>query len=89
LQKLALNDASFTYETETSAALGLGFRCGFLGLLHLEIIQERLSREFNLSLITTSPSVVYKVEKTNGDLLSIHNPSELQIFQKYLRFLSQ
>ena len=82
LQKLALNDASFTYETETSAALGLGFRCGFLGLLHLEIIQERLSREFNLSLITTSPSVVYKVEKTNGDLSSIHNPSELPDISK-------
>ncbi len=82
LQKLALNDASFTYETETSAALGLGFRCGFLGLLHLEIIQERLSREFNLNLITTSPSVVYKVEKTNGELLSIHNPSELPDISK-------
>ncbi|MEL0124902.1 MAG: translation elongation factor 4, partial [Alphaproteobacteria bacterium] len=82
LQKLALNDASFTYETETSAALGLGFRCGFLGLLHLEIIQERLSREFNLNLITTSPSVVYKVEKTNGESLSIHNPSELPDISK-------
>ena len=77
LQKLALNDASFTFETETSGALGLGFRCGFLGLLHLEIVQERLSREFNLNLITTSPSVVYKVEKTNGDSFNIHNPSEL------------
>ena len=82
LLKLALNDASFTFETETSAALGLGFRCGFLGLLHLEIIQERLSREFNLNLITTSPSVVYKIEKTNGESLNIHNPSELPEISK-------
>ena len=77
LSKLGLNDASFTFEPETSAALGMGFRCGFLGLLHLEIIQERLSREFNLNLITTSPSVDYKIEKTNGEEIEIHNPSQM------------
>ena len=69
LSKLGLNDASFSFEQETSAALGLGFRCGFLGLLHLEIIQERLSREFDLNLITTSPSVVYKILKQTGKKL--------------------
>ena len=77
LSKLGLNDASFTFEPETSAALGLGFRCGFLGLLHLEIIQERLSREFDLNLITTSPSVVYRIEKNDGEEFEIHNPSQL------------
>ncbi len=77
LSKLGLNDASFTFEPETSAALGMGFRCGFLGLLHLEIIQERLSREFDLNLITTSPSVVYKIEKTNREEIEIHNPSQM------------
>ena len=77
LAKLSLNDASFTYEPESSAALGMGFRCGFLGLLHLEIIQERLSREFNLNLITTSPSVVYRIVQTNSEKLEIHNPSEM------------
>jgi GTP-binding protein LepA len=77
LAKLSLNDASFTYEPESSAALGMGFRCGFLGLLHLEIIQERLSREFNLNLITTSPSVVYRIVKTSAEKLEIHNPSEM------------
>ena len=77
LSKLGLNDASFTFEPETSAALGMGYRCGFLGLLHLEIIQERLSREFDLNLITTSPSVVYKIEKTNGEVEDIHNPSQM------------
>ena len=82
LEKLGLNDASFSSEPETSAALGLGFRCGFLGLLHLEIIQERLSREFGLNLITTSPSVVYKVEKTDGTILDVHNPSELPEIMK-------
>ncbi len=77
LAKLRLNDASFSFEPETSAALGLGFRCGFLGLLHLEIIQERLSREFDINLMTTSPSVVYKIEKTNGENIEVHNPSNL------------
>ena len=75
--KLRLNDSSFTYEMETSAALGFGFRCGFLGLLHLEIIQERLSREFNLDLIATAPSVVYKVTLTNGEVMDLHNPADL------------
>src|SRR5579884_1301792 len=75
--KLRLNDASFTYEMETSAALGFGFRCGFLGLLHLEIIQERLSREFNLDLIATAPSVVYKIRKTDGQEIEIHNPVDM------------
>ncbi len=77
LGKLRLNDASFSFEPETSAALGLGFRCGFLGLLHLEIIQERLSREFNINLMTTSPSVVYEIEKTNGEIIDVDNPSNL------------
>lgn len=75
--KLRLNDASFSYEMETSAALGFGFRCGFLGLLHLEIIQERLQREFNLDLIATAPSVVYKITLTNGDEISLHNPADM------------
>ena len=75
--RLRLNDASFTYEMETSAALGFGFRCGFLGLLHLEIIQERLSREFDLDLIATAPSVVYKVTMTNGEVIELHNPADL------------
>ncbi len=75
--KLRLNDASFTYEMESSAALGFGFRCGFLGLLHLEIIQERLSREFNLDLIATAPSVVYKITKRDGTEIDLHNPADL------------
>src|SRR5512143_3443509 len=75
--KLRLNDASFTYEMETSAALGFGFRCGFLGLLHLEIIQERLTREFNLDLIATAPSVIYKIKLTTGKELEIHNPVDM------------
>ncbi|MEO8756926.1 MAG: translation elongation factor 4 [Devosia sp.] len=75
--KLRLNDASFSYEMETSAALGFGFRCGFLGLLHLEIIQERLSREFNLDLIATAPSVIYQIALTNGDTLELHNPADM------------
>ena len=77
LAKLRLNDASFHYEPETSAALGFGFRCGFLGLLHLEIIQERLTREFDLDLIATAPSVVYRVHKTDGGVLELHNPVDL------------
>jgi translation elongation factor EF-4 len=72
--KLRLNDASFSFEMETSAALGFGFRCGFLGLLHLEIIQERLEREFDLDLIATAPSVVYRMNMTNGDVIELHNP---------------
>lgn len=77
LAKLQLNDASFQYETESSSALGFGFRCGFLGLLHLEIIQERLEREFNLDLITTAPSVVYKMEMTDGTEAELHNPVDM------------
>ena len=75
--RLRLNDASFTYEMETSAALGFGFRCGFLGLLHLEIIQERLSREFDLDLIATAPSVVYKIGMNDGSVIELHNPADL------------
>ena len=77
LEKLKLNDAALEYEQETSNALGYGFRCGFLGLLHLEIIEERLDREFDLGLITTAPSVIYKVHKTNGEVLDIYNPGDL------------
>ena len=77
LDKLSLNDASLKYEPETSQALGFGFRCGFLGLLHMEIIQERLEREYDLDLITTAPSVIYEVETTKGEVISIHNPADL------------
>ncbi|NIA67928.1 elongation factor 4 [Pelagibius litoralis] len=77
LGKLALNDSSFQFEAETSAALGFGFRCGFLGLLHLEIVQERLEREFNLDLITTAPSVVYKIHLTKGEMIELHNPADM------------
>jgi len=77
MSKLRLNDASFSYEMETSAALGFGFRCGFLGLLHLEIIQERLTREFDLDLIATAPSVVYKVHLNDGEIKELHNPADL------------
>lgn len=77
LEKLCLNDSSLTYEVETSAALGFGFRCGFLGLLHMEIVQERLEREFNLDLITTAPTVVYRVYSTKGEVTIVENPSQL------------
>ena len=77
IAKLRLNDASFSFETESSAALGFGFRCGFLGLLHLDIIRERLEREFNLALITTAPSVVYKITLTNGETIALHNPADM------------
>jgi GTP-binding protein LepA len=77
LEKLRLNDSSFTFEPETSVALGFGFRCGFLGLLHLEIIQERLEREFRLSLLTTAPTVVYRVTRTDGSVLDVENPAKL------------
>jgi GTP-binding protein LepA len=77
LVRLRLNDASFTFEMETSAALGFGYRCGFLGLLHLEIIQERLTREYDLDLITTAPSVIYKIHMTDGSLIELHNPADM------------
>ncbi|MCX2559817.1 translation elongation factor 4 [Acetobacter farinalis] len=92
LAKLRLNDASFHYEAETSAALGFGFRCGFLGLLHLEIIQERLSREFDLDLIATAPSVVYRITRTNGQEEELHNPADMpdlslieQIYEPWIK----
>ena len=77
LEKLQLNDASLNYEPETSIALGFGFRCGFLGLLHLEVIEERLEREYDLNLVTTAPSVVYKVHKTDGEVFDLTNPTNL------------
>src|SRR4029078_9750392 len=77
LGRLRLNDASFHYDPETSTALGFGFRCGFLGLLHLEIIQERLERELNLDLITTAPSVSYRINLTDGTTKDLHNPADM------------
>lgn len=82
MEKLSLNDSSFTYEPEVSIALGFGFRCGFLGLLHMEIIQERLEREFNLNLITTAPTVVYRVTKIDGDVVTVDNPATLPPLQQ-------
>ncbi len=82
LEKLRLNDSSFSYEPETSLALGFGFRCGFLGLLHMEIIQERLEREFGLSLLSTAPTVVYRITKTDGEVVMVDNPSKLPDLQK-------
>ena len=76
MEKLQLNDASLQFEPETSQALGFGFRCGFLGLLHMDVIQERLEREFNIDLIMTAPSVIYKVNMTDGESLDVSNPSE-------------
>ncbi|MGR3464926.1 translation elongation factor 4 [Limimaricola hongkongensis] len=77
IEKLALNDASFSYEMETSAALGFGFRCGFLGLLHLEVIRDRIDREYNIDLITTAPSVVYNVHMKDGEMIELHNPADM------------
>ena len=77
MEKLQLNDASLSFEAETSVALGFGFRCGFLGLLHMEIIQERIEREFNLDLVTTAPSVIYKIIKTNGEIMYLDNPTNM------------
>ena len=77
LEKLRLNDSSFFYEPETSTALGFGFRCGFLGLLHMEIVEERLEREFNLELLVTAPSVRYRVTKTNGEVVEVDSPAKL------------
>ena len=82
LEKLALNDASLFFEPETSVALGFGFRCGFLGLLHMEIIQERIDREYDLNVITTAPSVIYKVNKTDGTKLDLYNPVDLPVAQE-------
>ncbi|MBQ9280454.1 MAG: translation elongation factor 4 [Clostridia bacterium] len=82
LEKLSLNDASLFWEPETSVALGFGFRCGFLGLLHMEIIEERIDREYNLNVITTSPSVIYKVHKTNGESFDLYNPTDLPVAQE-------
>jgi GTP-binding protein LepA len=86
LEKLQLNDSSFYYEPDTSGALGFGFRCGFLGLLHMEIVQERLEREFSLSLITTAPGVRYRITNKNGEVFEVHNPSKLPAAGDILKF---
>ena len=77
IEKLALNDASFSYEMETSAALGFGFRCGFLGLLHLEVIRDRIEREYDIDLITTAPSVIYQIHMRSGETIELHNPADM------------
>ena len=88
LAKLKLNDSSFSYEPESSSALGLGFRCGFLGLLHLEIITERLEREFDINLLTTTPGVVYKIHLNNGEIVELQNPSNLPD-PTYIKFIEE
>ena len=82
IEKLALNDASFSYEMETSAALGFGFRCGFLGLLHLEVIRDRIEREYNIELITTAPSVIYHIYMRDGEQIELHNPADMPDLSK-------
>ena len=82
IEKLALNDASFSSEMETSAALGFGFRCGFLGLLHLEVIRDRIEREYDIDLITTAPSVIYHVYSRDGDMIELHNPADMPDLSK-------
>ena len=77
LDRLQLNDAALSFEAETSEALGFGFRCGFLGLLHMDIVQERLEREYDVDLITTAPTVIYEIEKTDGEILTLENPAKL------------
>src|SRR2546425_796130 len=83
LDKLRLNDSSFTYVPESSGALGFGFRCGFLGLLHMEVVQERLEREFDMSLIATAPSVAYQVRLINGDVVEVDNPADMPTPNQY------